>query len=69
MPLTTNGPRPMEWDMDSSLEPGTAIAVAPDGIRSVPIHIPDEMPPPWATKLVLSVEDFGRLLRYMSEVV
>ena len=64
---STFGGRPLEIDMDRDLPEGTALAVASDGIRSDTIRVPDQMPPAWAAKLVLSVEDFGRLLRFHSE--
>lgn len=54
--------RPVEFAMDRDLEQGMALAVGPDG-KSEVIRVPEQSPPAWATKIVLSMEDYGRLLQ------
>lgn len=64
MPSTdrTYAGRPMEFDFDRDLEPGKALAVGADGIQVQIISVPQEMPPSWAVKVTLSIEDYGKLV-------
>jgi len=59
--------RPMQWDYDRNLDPGTAMVVDETGLRMEFIRIPEQLPPPWAVKTLLSVEDYGRLLGHASK--
>ena len=60
-----NSPRrAMNWDFDRDLEEGTALAVDITGIKTEVIRIPQDKVPEWAVKVTLSVEDYGRMLRF-----